>query len=75
MNNARAVRILFFVKNSFVIRCLGIFQVTSHVSYMKRGFLFGTKLPNDCAMAGKMRARSAFLGNVVCREMADLFHV
>jgi hypothetical protein len=75
MNNARAGRILAFVKNSFVIRYLRKFQIISRVSYMKRGFLFGTKLPIDCATPEKRRARGAFLGNVVCAEIADLFRV
>ncbi|MGA3801442.1 hypothetical protein ACPCYX_27315 [Pseudomonas fluorescens] len=73
MNNARDWLIRFYVGKPFKNNELIRIQRFDGVSYMKRSFLYGTKLHIDCARLDDFRAGSAFLSNAERVEITNLF--
>jgi hypothetical protein len=63
MNNARDYPPRFFVKNSNKNNKLKSICRIGDVSYMKRGFLYGTKLHIGCARPCDLQTVGAFLSN------------
>lgn len=73
MNNARDCLFRFYVEKTFKNNVIGNIYKFIGVSYMKRSFLYGTKLHIDRARLGDLRGGGAFLSNAEWGEITSLF--